>query len=267
MAKEEKNRFGRVKREISRVAGYLWDRGWAERNAGNISVNIDGYGFTFDDTPEAVIYPLEKAFPNLDGKLFLVTATNSRMRDISSKPGKHTLVIVITERGTAYRKYTLSGKPDPSLSPTSELPTHLGIHSMIAARGTWERVVIHTHATELIALTQVRELCNEQKLNSILWGMHPETVIFVPSGAGFVKYSLPGSADIAARTLEALSNHSAAVWEKHGVFAIGATIDETFDQVDILCKSAAIWFMSRQAGYEPEGLTESQLAELRKITF
>jgi ribulose-5-phosphate 4-epimerase/fuculose-1-phosphate aldolase len=25
---------------ISRVAQYLWDKGWAERNAGNISVNI-----------------------------------------------------------------------------------------------------------------------------------------------------------------------------------------------------------------------------------
>jgi rhamnulose-1-phosphate aldolase len=26
--------------ETAEIAGYLWQRGWAERNAGNISVNI-----------------------------------------------------------------------------------------------------------------------------------------------------------------------------------------------------------------------------------
>ena len=25
---------------VSEIAGYLWDRGWAERNGGNISYNI-----------------------------------------------------------------------------------------------------------------------------------------------------------------------------------------------------------------------------------
>ena len=29
--------------EVSEVADYLWQRGWAERNAGNISVNIDHF--------------------------------------------------------------------------------------------------------------------------------------------------------------------------------------------------------------------------------
>ena len=29
-----------VIRETAEIAGYLWQRGWAERNAGNISVNI-----------------------------------------------------------------------------------------------------------------------------------------------------------------------------------------------------------------------------------
>lgn len=26
--------------EVAEVAGYLWERGWAERNGGNISVNV-----------------------------------------------------------------------------------------------------------------------------------------------------------------------------------------------------------------------------------
>ena len=27
---------------VAEVAGYLWERGWAERNGGNISVNVTG---------------------------------------------------------------------------------------------------------------------------------------------------------------------------------------------------------------------------------
>ncbi len=26
--------------DIAQVAGYMWEKGWAERNAGNISVNV-----------------------------------------------------------------------------------------------------------------------------------------------------------------------------------------------------------------------------------
>ena len=29
--------------EVGEIADYLWQRGWAERNAGNISVNINYY--------------------------------------------------------------------------------------------------------------------------------------------------------------------------------------------------------------------------------
>ena len=29
--------------EVAEVAGYLWQKGWAERNGGNITVNITEY--------------------------------------------------------------------------------------------------------------------------------------------------------------------------------------------------------------------------------
>ena len=29
--------------QIAEVAGYLWEKGWAERNGGNISVNLTEY--------------------------------------------------------------------------------------------------------------------------------------------------------------------------------------------------------------------------------
>ena len=29
--------------QVAGVAQYLWDRGWAERNAGNFSINVTGF--------------------------------------------------------------------------------------------------------------------------------------------------------------------------------------------------------------------------------
>ena len=37
-----------------------------------------------------------------------------------------------------------------------------------------------------------------------------------------------------------------------------------FDTIDILSKAARIYFLVKQAGFEPEGLTDGQLAEIRR---
>jgi rhamnulose-1-phosphate aldolase len=56
-----------------------------------------------------------------------------------------------------------------------------------------------------------------------------------------------------------------ALWEKHGVFAIAGSPYEAFDLVDILAKSAKIFFLTRSAGYEPQGLTGEQLKTLKGL--
>jgi rhamnulose-1-phosphate aldolase len=246
--------FQRLTYEIADITGILWQRGWAERNAGNISVNISGMVL-----PETAVAsaesPLARAYPGLEAKTFLLTASGKRMRDLAKNPGTGVLILRMNDQADGYRILMLSGDA-PDLLPTSELPTHLGIHAMIAERGSNERVVMHTHATELIALTQAREFCDQQALNHLLMGMHPEIKMFIPKGVGFVPYQLPGSEAIASETLAALQNHDAAVWEKHGVFAIGESVSGTFDTIDILAKSAGIYLLCRSARLEPEGLPE-----------
>jgi len=251
--------------ETAEIAGYLWQRGWAERNAGNISVNLNEIGCPeISDFSPFPFYQLPVSYPKLSGGCFLVTGTGKRMRDLARKPMNGLLVIKLNELADGY--WVLSQKAGPNnFLPTSELPTHLGIHQMISQRGSAEKVVMHTHATELIALTQAKEFCNEQNINKLLWGMHPETIIFIPKGVGFVPYSLPGSMEIAAETLKALQNHDVALWEKHGVFAIGKSVGETFDVIDILAKSARIFFMCQSADIAPEGMTDKQLAELKLL--
>ena len=252
--------------DIASVAGWLWQRGWAEKNAGNISVRLDYESLEMSGLPgETQIYPLLKPFPRLRSQLFLVTGTNTRMRDVAASPRDNVLLIRLNDEGTGY--HIISPIGETLLRPTSELASHLCIHDMLTEKRPAHMVVMHTHVTELIALTHIRELCDPVILNRILLGMHPEARIFVPSGVGFVPYLLPGTSAIGELTVRALSDHEVALWEKHGVFATGRTPQETFDIIDLFAKSASIWFLCRSAGYDPEGLTDSQLEELAKIKF
>ena len=255
--------------DISEVASYLWQKGWAERNAGNISVNINDF-ITNDirNLADGGLFPyfsLPTPLTTLGGHYFLLTGTGKRMRDIARDFEHNGLMIKVSDDGSGYFLI----KADPSqenLLPTSELPSHLAIHHQLIKDGKRERTVVHTHPNELIALTHIPEFCNQQALNNLLWGMHPETMVVVPEGAGFVPYLLTGSQEIADATLVKFRNHQVVVWEKHGVFAIGKDVFEAFDLIDTIAKSANIYFQCRAAGFQPEGLTDDRLADLKILS-
>lgn len=252
-----------VVREMAEIAGYLWQRGWAERNAGNISVNItDVMQLSTIKAADNPFYDLQTAYSELSDSIFVVTGTGRRMRELARKPMQNALIIKLNTKANGYWILSQKTGTEPFM-PTSELPAHLGIHQMIASRGSAEKVVMHAHATELIALTHASEFCQQEALNKLLWGMHPETMVFVPKGIGFVPYCLPGTSDIAAETVKALQDHDVALWEKHGVFAIGKSMTDTFDVIDILAKSARIFFMCRSAHIEPGVFTDKQLLDLK----
>jgi rhamnulose-1-phosphate aldolase len=54
------------------------------------------------------------------------------------------------------------------------------------------------------------------------------------------------------------------MWEKHGVFAKGLDTMDAFDQIDVLSKSAKIYIAARQMGFEPEGMSDEQMAEITR---
>lgn len=253
------NTVNKILKNIAEVGGLIDARGWAEGNAGNISINLT------EDITEVLEFQetveLENDYPELANNYFFITATGSRMRDIAKDPLDNGLVIRLSELGNAYHiiHHYEGGKP------TSELPSHLGIHQMCKQRGTAHKLVLHSHATELIALTQSAEFKSTEAVNEVLWNMHPESIVFIPQGLGFVPYILPGTEEIAQATIQMFQKHDIVLWEKHGVFAIGDCILKTFDNIDIACKSARIWFMCKSAGFIPEGLTSTQMGELRDL--
>lgn len=263
------NEISVIVSNIADLGKYLWQKGWAERNAGNISVNINEY-LTGDQISElqknsGSPISLDRTYAEVAGFYFLVTGTGKRMRDLATDPEHNALLIRVMEDGKGYQILSLSGMGG-NMPPTSELPTHLAIHEQLIRTGSRERAVVHTHPNELISITQIRQFCNEKALNHLLWGMHPETMVIIPDGAGFLPYMLPGSQEIAEATLQKFENHKVIIWEKHGCFAIGRDVFEAFDLIDTLAKSAQIYFQCRAAGHEPEGLTEEKIAELKVLS-
>ena len=252
-----------IKRDISAAAGYLWEKGWAERNAGNISVNvtrkISEFPAGLDYHPEI---KLGRSYPNLKNNILVVTGTGTRMCDVEKDIYANTCLLAINENGNSYRQIQKSDLPTEP-QPTSELPSHLSIHEMLVAENRREKAILHTHPNKLIALTHIKNYCNEGKINRLLWSVQPETCVFIHDGLGFVPYLQTGSHELAEATIRKFRDHRVVLWEKHGCLAIGKNAEEAFDLIDIAEKSADIFFTVKNAGYEFEGISPRDLDDLR----
>jgi rhamnulose-1-phosphate aldolase len=131
-------------------------------------------------------------------------------------------------------------------------------------QGGTQKAVLHTHPDELIALTLIPGFSDESRLNKTLFCVQPETVIVNPAGVGLVKYILPGTGQLAEKTIASLQHHPIILWGKHGCIAVGNDVQEAFDLIDVMNKSAQLFFLCREAGYTPQGLTEQEIEELKK---
>jgi rhamnulose-1-phosphate aldolase len=250
--------------DVALVAGFLWRRGWAVKNGGNISVNLTGE--VTPPTSDLNRFPyksLGHAYPELSCMMFLVTGAGTRMRDVENQVFSNVCLVRCSDEGTGYHILT----PDLSSSallPTSELLTHLAIHQLLKKQGGREKAVLHTHPDELIALTLIPGYGDELRLNKMLFGVQPEAAIANPSGIGLIPYVLPGTEQLAEKTVASLQHHPIVLWGRHGCLALGKDVQEAFDLVDVMNKSAQLFFLCREAGYTPQGLTEQQIEELKK---
>ena len=250
---------------LAETAQLIFDRGWAEGTAGNISINVTDL-FKNAELTELVKFSrqieLPNLYPALTDKYFLITLANSRMRDLSNNPVQNITLIKILSNQNKCVCYFNKQSYAENRKPSSELSTHLGIHNLSLKDGRSANVVIHTHATELIVLTHNPKFKNAEVINKLLWSMHPEVKVFIPRGLGFVPYTVPGSRAIAEKTIEAISNHDLVIWEKHGIFAIGNSLDQAIDTIEIACKAVKIYLSCLNAGFQPEGITEHDIRAL-----
>jgi rhamnulose-1-phosphate aldolase len=246
--------------EVAEVAGYLWQKGWAERNGGNITVNITDVA---DDEirqmqPISDLTPIGRTLPHLKGCYFFCKGTNKRMRDLARRPMENGSVIRITDDCSHY--VIIADEP---VQPTSELASHLSMHNYLIGKGSSYKAALHTQPIDLVAMTHNPAFLGKDVLTTLLWSMIPETRAFCPRGLGIIPYRLPSSFALADATIEALAEYDVVMWEKHGVCAVGENVMEAFDMVDTLSKSAQIYLTAKSMGFTPEGTSAEQMDELK----
>ncbi len=252
--------------EMSEISACLWEKGWAEGNAGNLSVDVTE-NIAGDSQSLIKDRPLrfENAYPLLAGRCFLVTGTGRRFREIARQPSPNLCLLRVTEDGGGYHMLE-HGDADSDFRPTSEFPTHLRIHESLRETKEPEKVVLHTHPSELITLTHLPGYRDEAVLNRALWSIHPEVKVNLPKGVAFVPYALPGSETLAQATMEGFRRGYAVVlWEWHGCVAKAIEVAKAFDLIDIVNKAAKLVLMCRSVGYTPGGLNQEQLDELVRV--
>ena len=248
--------------DVAEVAGYLWQKGWAERNGGNITVNITEY---VDDAIRIMpaigpVTPIGMTLPNLKGCYFYCKGTNRRMRDLARWPMENGSVIRITDDCAHYEIIA-----DNLVKPTSELPSHLAVHNYLIGKGSNYKASVHTHPIELVAMSHNPEFLKKDVLSNILWSMIPETKAFCPRGLGIVPYMLPSSNELAEATIKAIDDdYDVVMWEKHGVFSVAENVLEAFDMIDVLTKSADIYTDACAMGFKPVGMSDEQMSEMTK---
>ena len=248
--------------DAAATGAYLWSKGWAEKNAGNLSADVTEWVRVKPGRLKASAFRAHPHLPpGLLGRAFLVTGTGTRFRDIERDPKGCLCILRVLEDPPGF--HLLWGGEREGFKPTSELPSHLQMHACLRRTGSRDRVVLHTHPNELIALTHLPETGGEEALNYALWGMIPEAKIYVPRGIGWVPYRLTASESLAEETVKALERrHKVVMWEKHGALAVGEGPLEAFDLIDAMNKAATLYLLCKNTGVPPRGLTREQIHEI-----
>ena len=249
--------------KMAEVAGYLWQKGWAERNGGNITINItDMVDDGIRNMPAiSEVKHIGTTLPNLKGCYFYCKGTNRRMRDLARWPMENGSVIRILDDCESY--VIIADNP---VNPTSELPSHLSVHNYLIGKGSTYKASLHTHPIELVAMSHNKEFMKKDVLTNILWSMIPETKAFCPRGLGMVPYMLPSSVELAEATIKSIDeDYDVVFWEKHGAFAIGDDVMEAFDMLDTLNKSAQIYMCAKNMGFTPDGMSQEQMQEISRV--
>ncbi|ACS87247.1 rhamnulose-1-phosphate aldolase [Musicola paradisiaca] len=245
-----------------KATGDMWLKGWDERNGGNISLRLT----TEDITPyESDFYPqprheaLSQPMPELANGWFIVTGSGKFFRNVPLDPAENLVLLQVDANGAGYRIFwglTAGGLP------TSELAAHFQSHIVrIGVSGGRDRVIMHCHATNLIALSYVLELTSATFTRE-LWEGSTECLVVFPDGVGIVPWMVPGTDAIGTATAEQMHHHSLVLWPFHGIFGTGPSLDDAFGLIDTAEKSAEIMVKVRAMGGKKQTISTEELIAL-----
>jgi rhamnulose-1-phosphate aldolase len=220
----------------------MYRLGWDERNGGNISYLLDEKQVSEYLDINNVIREIPTGFDAkpLIGKIFIVTGTGKYFKNVNGDPETNLGIVRIKEDGTTAQ--LLWGFKDGGKF-TSEFPAHMMSHMARLAVDPENRVVMHTHPTNLLAMNYVHEL-DEAKFTHTLWEMCTECIVVFPDGVGVLPWMLCGTNTIGEATAKKMQEFRVVVWALHGVYGAGKTMDETFGLIETVEKAAQIYMLT-----------------------
>ena len=224
--------------EMIRTTTNMYNHGWDERNGGNISLLLDEAS-ALEYLDGTVIRELETGFscPELEGKYFLVTGTGKYFKNVQYEPEVNLGVVKLIDGGKTAQ--LLWGFSDGGRF-TSEFPAHMMSHAARLKVNANNRVVMHCHPSNLLAMTYVHNL-DEKAFTRTLWQMCTECIVVFPDGVNVLPWMLCGTNEIGQATAEKMKTARLVVWAQHGIYGAGANLDETFGLIETAEKAAEIY--------------------------
>lgn len=228
--------------EMKKITANMYHLGWDERNGGNISYMLDEKEVAEYLDLNNVIRTIPTGFEakELIGKIFIVTGTGKYFKNVEYDPENNLGIIRIAEDGTTAE--LLWGYADGGKF-TSELPAHLMSHISRLSVDPENRVVIHSHPTNTLAMNYVHEL-DEKKFTHTLWEMCTECIVVFPDGVGVLPWMLCGTNEIGEATAEKMKKFRLVIWAMHGIYGAGKNLDEAFGLIETVEKAAQIYMLT-----------------------
>lgn len=238
--------FGPELQNLLEIGELIWQRGWAEANAGNVSIRLP-QKMVEKIKPLSVIISNRNSSYEMSDKLsdyafYLVSATGSRYREYK-KLGFKNFVIAAVMNAKSKNKHSKQHIIYPvNRKPTSEWQTHLSVQECLRQNRPLEKVVLHAHPTDWIILSNRPEYKNHKKqLAEKISKVLPEVDIYFPDGFVLLPFAAPGSSALAYKTKAALPKSNIIVWEKHGILITAERVNTAFDYMEIMSKAAKVY--------------------------
>ncbi|MCR5151485.1 MAG: rhamnulose-1-phosphate aldolase [Clostridiales bacterium] len=247
--------------DMMRMTANMYRMGWDERNGGNISMMLDEQEvkeyLDIDSSIRAI--PMGFEAKPLIGKIFIVTGTGKYFKNVEFDPENNLGIIRIAPDGVTAN--LLWGYSDGG-RPTSELPAHLMSHMSRLAVNPENRVIMHSHPTNTLAMTYVHEL-DEKKFTHSLWEMCTECIVVFPDGIGVLPWMVCGTNEIGIATAEKMKEFRLVIWGQHGIYGCGKDLDEAFGLIETVEKAAQLYLMTANMP-RVNTIHDNELVELAK---
>lgn len=246
--------------EMIDVTSNLYRLGWDERNGGNITYLLDeAEVLPFLDLDDVIReIPMIFDASELAGKYFLVTGSGKYFKNVAKAPDENLGLVRIKADGQTLE--LLWGLKNGAV-PTSELPSHFMSHMARLSVDPENRIIMHNHATHLLAMTFTHDL-DEKAFTRTLWQMCTECLVVFPEGVSVIPWFVPGTNEIGAATADKMKETRLIIWPQHGVYGAGRDMDEVFGLIETAEKAAQVYtYVCAQGGIK-QTLTDDNFWKL-----